>query len=43
MGGNCNHGVEFFKKNIPERLATRNLMINPTQTEKYEIHKTNDE
>ena len=37
VGGNCNHGVEFFKKNIlPEYLA-------PTKTEEYEIHKETDE
>ena len=43
VGGNCNHEVEFFKKNIPEYLAPRNLMINPTKTEEYEIHKETDE
>ena len=39
VGGNCNHGVELFKKNIPEYLALRNLTKNPTETEEYEIHK----
>ena len=43
VGGNCNHGVEFFKKNIPEYLASRNLMINLTKTEEYEIDKATDE
>ena len=35
--------MEFFKKNIPECLAARNLVIKATKTEEYEIHKATDE
>ena len=33
----------LIKKNIPECLAVRYLMMNPTKTEDYEINNTNDD
>ena len=39
---NCKHSVKQVEGEIPETLASRNLLINKEKTEKYEIKKNGD-
>ena len=40
---NCPHSIENVKRNIPEQLEKRNLLINQDKTEEFTIRKGGDE
>lgn len=42
IGGNCAQAIDYYKNTIPGKLEIRNLSINTSKTEEYEISREND-
>ena len=43
LGMNCDHSITSVKKEIPRKLAERNLLINEDKTEEYTIERNKDD